>query len=194
MEYLYTHYYHSPAGGLYLAVDRQGVVYRVEFRDFRRDLPPGTWEDNKYACGEVEFQLDEYFSGRRRLFSLNVALPGTGFQQAVWHALRRINYGDTMTYGEVARKIGRRDAARAVGNAVGRNPVAVIVPCHRVVPASGDTGHYARQTLSPETGRRVKAHLLSIERGELRPGFGRDTSFFRSRLAAIAPGNTTADT
>lgn len=170
MEYLYTHRYTSPAGDLFLAVDRSGYVHRVAYRDFRPELAPGTWEDNKYACGEVEYQLDQYFQGRRDRFSLDVHLPGTGFQQAVWKAMQRVGYGSTITYGELARKIGRRDAARAVGNAVGRNPVAVIVPCHRVIRASGDLGSYARRTLPERMGRGIKKHLLEIEREASRLG------------------------
>jgi len=156
--------YLSPAGPLYLAVDRAGSVHRVTYHDFRNELSPGTWENNKYACGEIEYQLDEYFNGAREQFSLRVALQGTGFQQSVWTTLQRIAYGHTVTYGELARKIGRRGAARAVGNAVGSNPVAVVIPCHRVVRASGERGNYARRILPAEEGRRIKTHLLNLER------------------------------
>lgn len=165
MEYLYTHLYASPAGPLYLAVDRSGGVHRVAYHDFRKELVPGTFEDNKYACGEIEFQLDEYFRGAREQFTLRVNLQGTGFQQSVWTTLQRIAYGHTVTYGELARRIGRRGAARAVGNAVGSNPAAVVIPCHRVVRASGERGNYARRILPAEEGRRIKEHLLGLEQG-----------------------------
>lgn len=141
----------------------------MAYHDFRRDLLPGSWEENKYACGEIEYQLDQYFRGVRSEFSLPLHMGGTDFQQSVWKALRKVGYGHTVTYGELARRIGRRDAARAVGTAVGKNPVAVIVPCHRVVRASGEAGNYAIRTLAVETGRRIKRQLLEIERAVLHP-------------------------
>lgn len=165
MEHLYTHRYNSRAGTLFIAVDRSGNVHFVAYHDFRQTLPAGSWEDNKYACGEVEYQLEQYFTGCRTEFSLSIHLPGTDFQQSVWKALRKTAYGCTTTYGDLARKVGRREAARAVGSAVGKNPVAIIVPCHRVVRASGDMGNYALHTLPPEKGRDIKRHLLALERG-----------------------------
>ena len=78
----------------------------------------------------------------------------------------KIEFGKTVTYGEVARKIGRRDAARAVGNAVAANPVALLVPCHRVVPSNGGIGNYARRGLVDSEGRRVKRYLLDLESGQ----------------------------
>lgn len=167
MEYLYTHRYESDAAALYIAVDRAGAVHRVAYHDFRQDLPSGMWEDNKYACGEVEYQLEQYFRGDLDEFSLSLAMAGTDFQHAVWKALRKVTYGTTISYGELARKIGCRNAARAVGSAVARNPVAVIVPCHRVVRASGASGHYALRTLPAETGQQIKRRLLEIERNSL---------------------------
>ena len=152
---------------LHVAVDRQGVVHRVSFCSFESELSAGGWERNKYACGEVEFQLEEYLQGERDGFTLSVALGrGTSFQQAVWQTLRKVAYGTTVSYGELARRIGRRDAARAVGTAVGRNPIAVIVPCHRVLPMRGGIGEYARRNLPAPEGRMIKRNLLNLERGE----------------------------
>lgn len=162
-EYLYTHRYESPVGELFLAVDRNGVVHRISYADFREDLASGSFEVNKYACGELEFQLDEYFDQSRLHFSVDVFLEGTNFQRAVWSRMRKINYGSTMSYGMLAQKIGRRDAAQAVGNAVAVNPVVIVIPCHRIVTASGDLGGYARRTLDPATGRAIKEHLLRLE-------------------------------
>lgn len=163
VEYLYTHRYDSPVAPLYLAVDRNGMVHRISYRDFRPDLPRGAHEVNKYACGELECQLDEYFDGRRLHFSVDVHLDGTTFQRAVWGRMRKINYGSTMSYGMLAQKIGRRDAAQAVGNAVAVNPVVIVIPCHRIVTASGDLGGYARRTLDERTGRAIKEQLLRLE-------------------------------
>ncbi|HUS27074.1 MAG TPA: methylated-DNA--[protein]-cysteine S-methyltransferase [Kofleriaceae bacterium] len=88
-------------------------------------------------------QLTEYFAGTRRAFELPLAPRGTGFQQIVWRALTTIRYGETWSYGQLARVIGRPAASRAVGAANGRNPLAIIVPCHRVIGANGTLTGYA---------------------------------------------------
>lgn len=163
VPYLYTHRYDAPIGTLFLAVDRSGAVHRISYTDFREELIPGTWERNKYACGELEYQLDEYFAGSRIHFSVQLAINGTNFQKAVWNRMRKISYGTTMSYSTLAQKIGRKDAAQAVGNATGANPLVVVVPCHRIISASGDIGSYARRSLDPERGRAVKEYLLRLE-------------------------------
>ena len=102
-------------------------------------------------------ELEEYFAGSRRGFTIPVAPEGTPFQRAVWRALRRIPYGETAGYGEIARRIGRAGAARAVGGACGANPVAIVLPCHRVVGSNGSlTGFSA--------GLDRKVRLLDHER------------------------------
>lgn len=101
-------------------------------------------------------QLMEYLAGRRRLFELPLELRGTPFQLEVWHALERIPYGETRTYSQVAAEIGRPGASRAVGSANRANPIPIIVPCHRVVPASGGVGDYA-------FGPDMKRFLLRLE-------------------------------
>lgn len=160
---IYTHTYRSPAGPIYLAVNRRGAVLRLSYAPIT-DLPETeAQEENKYACGEVEWQLDRYFAGELRHFDIAVEYGGTGFQRAVWGRLRKVEYGTTMTYGLLAQKIGRRDAAQAVGNAVAANPIAIIIPCHRVIPASGDIGSYARRSLPEERGNRMKRFLLKLE-------------------------------
>lgn len=106
-------------------------------------------------------ELDEYFSGKRREFSVRQDPAGTPFQLAVWAALRRIPYGEVRTYGEVARMIGRPQAVRAVGGACHANPVIVITPCHRVVAANGAGGFGG--------GLENKRRLLAIETGDDRP-------------------------
>ena len=161
-ELVYTHTYPSPIGNLYIAVRRDGTVVRIGF------APVDDWgeeyvaEENKYACGEVEYQLNEYFAGRLRRFTLDLEFEGTEFQRLVWQRLRKINYGDVVTYGEIAKKIGKKDAARAVGNAVASNPIPIVVPCHRVVPASGNIGNYALRSLNG-SGAEAKRSLLALE-------------------------------
>ena len=99
-------------------------------------IDPG-WRPCADAFAEVAVQLSEYFAGRRTTFEVELAMAGTPFQHRVWNALREIGYGETRTYGELARRIDRPGAGRAVGAANGRNPIAVIVPCHRVIGAGG---------------------------------------------------------
>ena len=101
-------------------------------------------------------ELQAYFAGERRTFDLPLAPAGTPFQRAVWAALREIPYGETRTYGQIAARIGRPKACRAVGMANNRNPIAIIVPCHRVVGASGALVGYA-------AGLSVKEKLLRLE-------------------------------
>lgn len=101
-------------------------------------------------------QLQEYFAGRRKVFDLPLALEGTTFQQAVWAGLLHIPYGQTISYGELAERVKAPSAVRAVGAAVGRNPVSIVVPCHRVLGRDGDLTGYAG-------GLDRKTALLSLE-------------------------------
>jgi methylated-DNA-[protein]-cysteine S-methyltransferase len=102
-------------------------------------------------------QLAEYFAGARQTFDLPLAPRGTGFQQLVWQALAKIPYGVTLSYGELARTIGRPSASRAVGAANGKNPISIVVPCHRVIAANGELTGYAG-------GMAAKQWLLEHER------------------------------
>jgi len=179
VEHLYTHAYNSPIGLLFVGVDQAGTVHRIGFEDFRTRLPRHLWSVNKYACGEVEYQLEEYFAGTRRHFAVDTHVEGTDFQKAVWGRLRKVAYGHTLSYSTLARKIGRRDAARAVGQAVGANPVLIVIPCHRVVLADGSPGNYARGVLPEERGHEIKRTLLALEGRVIGTGSadpGRDAS------------------
>lgn len=159
----YTHVFSSPVGLLHAAVDGQGRVLALGFGP-EPALPDGVAaRENKYACGELEYEIAQYFAGERQRFTLELRLEGTGFQKAVWSRIIRTDYGSTVTYGEIARKIGSKAAARAVGNAVGANPVIILVPCHRVVPARGGIGNYARSVMDQSEGRQIKRFLLSLE-------------------------------
>ena len=106
---------------------------------------------------ETEEQLNEYFAGARREFDLPLAPKGTAFQKAVWAEMNKIPYGETRTYGQIAAQIGRPTACRAVGMANNRNPIAIVVPCHRVVGSTGALVGYAG-------GLGVKTHLLNLEK------------------------------
>ncbi len=163
---LFSHVYPSPVGPIYFLVTRTGGVFRSGFSDrvFQQDPQKYTIEPNKYACGEVAFQLDQYFHSDRKTFELELVTDlGTQFQQDVWNRLLKIDFGQTMTYGEIAQKVGRRFAARAVGNAVGKNPLPIFVPCHRVLPASGKVGKYSADGLSSEQQVSLKQSLLKLE-------------------------------
>ena len=102
-------------------------------------------------------QLQEYFRGERRDFDLPLDVKGTEFQKKVWQQLAKIPYGQTLSYRDVAQKIKKEKAFRAVGTANGRNPLSIIVPCHRVIAADGTLGGYAG-------GLKIKTHLLALER------------------------------
>jgi len=167
-EILYTHTYPSPLGPLHLAVNTMGKIIRIGFTP----LPAGSnalastpyrLVENKYACGELEYQLDAYFRGELQTFTVLPELSGTPFQHSVWARLQKISYGETLSYGEIAQKIGRRQAARAVGNAVAQNPVPIVVPCHRVLYSSGGVGSYAARSLPHSDGSAMKRRLLEIE-------------------------------
>lgn len=163
---LYSHVYQAPFGPIYLLVTREGSVFRTGFTPdcFQVDSLRYRVEDNKYACGELAYQLDQYFQGRRQFFDLNLLIVnGTDFQRDVWTRMTRIEFGNTISYGEIARKVGRRDAARAVGNAVGRNPLPILIPCHRVLPQAGGLGGYCTPHLGLEQGQKIKRFLLDLE-------------------------------
>ncbi|MES2962574.1 MAG: methylated-DNA--[protein]-cysteine S-methyltransferase [Bdellovibrionota bacterium] len=105
---------------------------------------------------DVASQLEEYFAGRRSEFDVELDFRGTDFQRSVWKELSRIGYGRTTSYGELAKRVGRPTGARAVGAAVGRNPISIVVPCHRVIGASGKLTGFAG-------GLGAKTHLLELE-------------------------------
>jgi AraC family transcriptional regulator of adaptative response/methylated-DNA-[protein]-cysteine methyltransferase len=122
----------------------------------RRRIGP-TSEGSSALLDRAEDQLAEYFSGSRRTFDLPLDIPGSAFQERIWSELARIPYGATISYRELAQRVGASDAFRAVGRANGSNRVAVVVPCHRVVAANGGLGGYGG-------GRAAKELLLSLER------------------------------
>jgi methylated-DNA-[protein]-cysteine S-methyltransferase len=130
--------YASPFGPVRLRADADALV-ELSFADGRADGDSEGHPVLAAACA----QLDEYFTGTRTAFDLPLRLGGTAWEQRVWAALRAIPYGETTTYGALALRLGAPGAARAVGSANGRNPVSIVVPCHRVLGSSGALTGYA---------------------------------------------------
>jgi len=148
----------SPIGELVLVGDGHRL-HRLDVRGGRRPAPiDPAWQRNDGSLAGVSEQLLEYFDGARRQFDVELALGGKPFERCVWEALRTIAYGATISYRELAERIGKPSAARAVGLANGRNPVAVIVPCHRVIGADGTLTGYGG-------GLERKRFLLDLEAG-----------------------------
>ncbi len=146
----------TPIGVLLLAGTPEALT-RVHFQSGPRPWrPPGTWLQQTAAFRPASTQLREYFAGARRHFELALAPRGTPFQLAVWQALRAIPYGQTVSYGEIARRLGRPEAARAVGLANGANPLPILVPCHRVIGADGSLTGFGG-------GLPIKRALLQLE-------------------------------
>jgi len=146
----------SPVGPLMLAADDHGLRH-IEFRDNRHPVNRGDWHGGDNAILQAtEAQLAEYFAGTRTTFDLPLAPRGTEFQLRVWQALARIPHGSTSTYAEQARAIGSPDAVRAVGAANGRNPLPIVLPCHRVIGADGALVGFGG-------GLPVKEFLLRLE-------------------------------
>jgi len=153
---LYWHEIDSPVGRLLLAGDGDSLI-QVGFQSGPRPLRPAdSWIVDGAPFRAVVAQLHEYFAGKRRRFDLPLAPRGTDFQRRVWRALTEIPYGNTISYGELARRIGKPSASRAVGLANGANPLPIIVPCHRVIGADGSLTGFGG-------GLPIKRRLLALE-------------------------------
>lgn len=153
----------SPIGPLTL-VASGGALVRVEMDGQAHSVPPAPdWvrDDDDAVLAATRAQLEEYFAGQRTAFDLPLAPAGTPFQLRVWEELARIPYGTTISYGELAERVDSPGASRAVGLANGRNPLAIVVPCHRVIGASGRLTGYGG-------GLERKAWLLDHEAGRPR--------------------------
>jgi methylated-DNA-[protein]-cysteine S-methyltransferase len=148
--------YQSPIGDLHLYATSEALV-RIDFR-----APPKTVSQmisrkiRNPILQNAVLQLQAYFAGKRKKFDLPLAMFGTPFQLEVWKELRSIPFGKTISYAEQARRVGAQKAFRAVGTANGRNPIPIIIPCHRVIALSGELGGYSG-------GLEVKSKLLSLE-------------------------------
>lgn len=135
---MYYCYFETPIGELLLAGDDGGLsMIGFPKGKMRRDPEPD-WIFNEKPFAEARRQLTEYFDGERRDFDLPLHLSGTDFQVQVLEELLRIPYGETTSYGDIAKRIGRPKAMRAVGRANGANPIPIVIPCHRVIGSSGD--------------------------------------------------------
>ena len=135
-------YLDSPIGRLLLA-GRAGALSLIYFMSGPgRMTPDPAWQEDPRPFAEARRQLEAYFAGRLEVFDLPLALDGTPFQVKVWRAVAEIPYGQTRAYGDVARRIRRPSAVRAVGAANGANPIAIVVPCHRIIGSGGSLVGY----------------------------------------------------
>ena len=148
-------FYETPVGKLCIG-EENGAITRVTWRQ----IPEESILEETELILECKTQLDAYFRGERKGFDLPLLPKGTAFQQKVWKALTEIPYGETRTYGEIAAAVGNPKAARAVGMANNKNPIGIIIPCHRVVGASGKLVGYAG-------GMDRKEWLLELEKANV---------------------------
>jgi len=164
---MYYTYYKSPLGDIALTANEQGLtaltfISSKKTEDYKALLISQNYQNNPEKFTQVCQQLTEYFSGERKEFDLPLAATGTPFQQKVWQALCAIKQGETKTYAWLAKKINNEKAVRAVGSANGANPIALIVPCHRVIGSNGKLTGYAG-------GLALKAKLLMHEGALFKP-------------------------
>ena len=155
MENSYS--FQSPIGFLTICEqDNQLTRLYLDNQD-RGILQSRNFEYHADYLHEVYHQLNEYFAGKRKIFDLPVDGKGTAFQKAVWRELQKIPYGETRSYEDIAVAIGNKKAVRAIGQANGRNPIMIVVPCHRVIRKNGDISGFA-------CGVEAKRYLLNLER------------------------------
>jgi len=150
----------SPLGPLLLAADDVGLREILFVNGRHKAKPQPSWTDNAAPLKPAIRQLRAYFAGELEKFDLPLAPEGTPFQCEVWHRLSEIPYGETISYGELARRIGNPKASRAVGLANGSNPIPIIIPCHRVIGSNGKLTGYGG-------GLPIKEKLLALERKQL---------------------------
>jgi len=154
-------YHQSPVGPL-LLVSRSAALTQICFAATGQPDPPHPeWQRSEQPLREVIRQLHAYFLGKLESFDVELAPEGTPFQQRVWKELLKIPYGETISYGELSRRIGNPNASRAVGLANGSNPIPIIIPCHRVIGSNGKLTGYGG-------GLPLKEKLLALEKRQLR--------------------------
>jgi methylated-DNA-[protein]-cysteine S-methyltransferase len=150
-------YVPSPLGPILIAGDRSGLRLINFQQGKKKRRPEADWVEDSRPWRETIRQLEAYFAGTLRAFTLDLAPEGTSFQQAVWRALQDIPYGETTSYGALAKGLGKPQASRAVGAANGSNPLPIVIPCHRVIGSSGKLVGYGG-------GLDIKEALLAFER------------------------------
>ena len=173
----------SPLGTITLRGTERGLtgIYMQDHRHGPEELLRRGWQRDDRRFADARAQLEEYFAGKRTVFTVQIdreEIGGTDFQRRVWASLEAIPYGVTISYGELARRIEKPTAVRAVGLANGRNPLSIIVPCHRVIGANGKLTGYGG-------GMERKQMLLDLEKGDSSPSDG---------LASHSPGNVVNST
>jgi methylated-DNA-[protein]-cysteine S-methyltransferase len=151
----------SPLGRLLLAANDGGLRHIIFSSGTQPAHPYPAWREDPAPLTEAVRQLQAYFAGDLETFNLRLAPQGTPFQMEVWQRLRDIPYGQTISYGELARRIGNPKASRAVGLANGSNPIPIVIPCHRVIGSNGKLTGYGG-------GLPIKEKLLALERHQLR--------------------------
>ena len=147
---IYTCVYKSKLGNIKISADEKSIL-TVSFTD-----ETVNFLNKNEIIDKTIIQLNEYFEGKRRVFDLEINLKGTDFPKRVWNELLKIPYGETRTYKDIAIKIGNEKSYRAVGNSCNKNPIAIIVPCHRVIGINGNLNGY-------EYGKDIKKKLLILE-------------------------------
>jgi methylated-DNA-[protein]-cysteine S-methyltransferase len=141
----YFSYYDSPLGPILLTATGSALtgLHFVGEKYYPGISPEWKCDDGNAILQSTATQLNEYFAGNRQSFDITLAPEGTPFQRSVWHALTQLRFGETISYGQLAQRIGNPKAVRAVGAANGRNPISIVVPCHRVIGANGALTGYA---------------------------------------------------
>jgi len=149
------HHYKSPIGIIEIIVDDKAITGV----NILKKTPAAMQASTNHLIRETCIQFDEYFAGKRRKFDLPLSTKGTPFQQAVWKQLQEIPYGETISYSQLAKAVDNPKACRAVGSANGKNPIPIIIPCHRVIASDGSLGGFA-------CGLDVKIQLLNLEKSK----------------------------
>jgi methylated-DNA-[protein]-cysteine S-methyltransferase len=150
----------SPIGPLFIAADQAGLREIRFSANGKPAVPQPDWQNNSAELHSTIQQLNAYFAGELESFDLPLAPEGTPFQKKVWQELCSIPYGETISYGELAKRLGNPNASRAVGLANGSNPIPIIIPCHRVIGSNGKLTGYGG-------GLDIKEKLLALEKRQL---------------------------
>ena len=145
-------YFKSPIGILEITYENEGLTSLKLIEKTDKEAAETSFSK------KIKSQLKEYFSGERKTFDIKIKLYGTDFQKKVWKELQKISYGEVKSYSEIAKQIGNKNAQRAVGSACNKNPIMIIIPCHRVISKSGKIGGF-------EYGVNLKEKLLHFEKG-----------------------------